>query len=255
MTSPLLKRRIALLGAMITLIVLAGCLTATVEITVDRDGSIDLEQEMIYGPELAEMVKDSPDYEGPEAIAAEMAANLENSGWVNVASEGEELEDGSLRFVITSSDNDPANIAEITVTIEQDQITFILKEDPLFDDDAPDDFTQMSAQHSTPTQLSDDDDDFFEPPIEDLDVRYIVNMPGSIISHNGEQIDDNSVEWTLAFLHEHEPEQLEVTSTLEAETPTPDDDDADGIPGFTFVLAVFALLGAALLAYRYTRRE
>lgn len=244
-----------LVGTMVVLILLGGCLSATVEITVDRDGSLDLDQQVTYWPELAELMRDTPDWDGPEPLAAELAEDLEAAGWSNVAYEADELDDGSIWIRITSTDTDPAQVEEVSVTFEDDLITFILREDPFFDDDLPnEDFFDEDEQSFA--AMDDDDDDFFNDEfdefLDDIDVRYIVNMPGSITATNGEQIDDTSVEWTLAYLIEHDLDQMEVTSTLDGEdtTPTPDDDDADGIPGFGLVLGVLALLSVAYLVYR-----
>ena len=138
------------------------------------------------------------------------------------------------------------------MTIEDDHITFILREDPSFDDEFPEEeFLDMNEPSFA--SMDNDDDDFFDDEfLDDIDVRYIVHMPGSITATNGEQIDDTSVEWTLEYLFEEDLNQMEVTSMLDGEdsTPPPDGDDADGMPGFGFLLGVLALLSVAYLVYR-----
>lgn len=226
-------RTIAIVGTVLALVLLAGCLDMTMEVTVDEEGMVDLDTEIIIDSTLAAMMQQEIDGEGPDAIAEDFANNMEADGWNVVDYEGEETDDGDIRVTVSARDTDPADLESISVTIEDDHVTYVESEGfgDEFDDGLGDD------------EL-DDGFDFDEEVLDMIQIRYIVHMPGDIVETNGEQTDDRTVQWT--FADHPEISEFEVTSEIA--------DDAFPIPGFTPAIALVAVVLGSLLALRTRTR-
>ncbi|MFW6152775.1 MAG: LppM family (lipo)protein [Halobacteriota archaeon] len=215
--------------ALIALVLLAGCLDMTMEVTVEEEGTLDLDSEVIIDSMLASMIESELDGEGPDAIAEDFANDMEADGWNVVEYEGEETDDGDVRVTISARDTDPAELETISVDVEDDRITYVESEG--FGDDLEDGFDDGELG---------DDYDVDDEILDSIQLRYVVNMPGDIVETNGEQTDDRTVEWTLA---DHAgTEEFEVTSEIA--------DDAFPIPGFTPAIALVALVLVSLFALR-----
>lgn len=206
--------------AVVLLVATAGCVTATMETTVHNDGMIELDGEIEIGPELVSLLEDQleeseHDTVGELLIADFQEENEADEEWDNLQIDYEELDDGSILLTMSSDPTDPDQIEGIDVNVTEDEATFINDEG----------FEQ--------------DDDFDE---ENVELTYIVHMPGEVQETNGEQIDDGSVQWT--YTDHQGQDNLHATSSV-------DENGSDGIPGFGIgivALAVALLTGAA--AYR-----
>ncbi len=222
--------------AVVLLIFLAGCVTVTVEFTVDGDGMVELDAEMEFDEmvvQFMEMELDEDEYDSVgEMMIADMQADLEDDtgDFDNIEYDYEELEDGGLLLLITSDPTDPATLDDISVTIDEDEATA-----EFISHDGIDDFEEDDG-------LNGADEDFQDM----IDMRIIVHMPGEIQEHNGNLVDDTTVEWTSA---EHGgTDELYALSEI-------DDDTAFAIPGFTAGITLLALgLLIAGSAYLHRRR-
>lgn len=218
-------RKISIVLAVGVLVVLAGCVTVTAEVTVDEDGMVEMDAEMELSEEavqaIEQQLEQSPDSEydsAGEAVVAELQSSEDdNPGWENVQFDYEEQSDGTLLVTIQTDTSDPADIPELEVEASDDEVSL------------------------TNTEGFEETDELQDV---ELEMTYIVHMPGEITDHNGEKTDDDTVEWTYA---DHQNQTLEVTSGI--------DEGSSGIPGFGIAVAIAALgLLSAAAAYRIRRR-
>lgn len=216
-----------LLG-LVGLALLAGCLSLTVEVTVQDDGNIErMETTMELDPFLHQALVEQAQNEGYESLEESLTEDMETEAWEDIRYDEEETDDAVV-VTITALNGDPAELETIDVTVEEDSITFVEEEG--FGDD------EFGGG-----DLSDEELQQF---LEQIEMAYIVNMPGDITDTNGEiREDGQSVEWTLA-------NHTSVT-TFEA---TSERADASAIPGFGVAVAVVALVGVALAAIARRRR-
>lgn len=209
--------------AVILLVVTAGCLSATMETTVHDDGMVELEGEIDVSPELVSLIEEEledSEYDSVgELLVAEFNQDEEfDEEWNNFQMDYEEQNDGSIILTMTSDPTDPDQIEGWVVNVTEDEATF--ETDEGFEED----------------------DEFSE---DDVELTFIVHMPGEIQDTNGDQIDDDSVQWTYA---DHQGVgSMQVTSSV-------NEDDSDSIPGFGLgmtALAVALIAGAAAYGRRY----
>lgn len=207
------------------IVLLAGCMDVTMEVTVDEEGELDLEAELVLDSLLASIMEEEVEGEGIDALAEDFANDLEEEGWNVVDYGAEEIEDnGDVRLTVSAEATDPDDIETITVTVEDDQITYVESdgfEGEVDDGMGDDDFL---------------DEDELEEFYDAIEMTYIVNMPGEITDTNGELIDDSTVQWT--FRDHSGVSEFEATSEI--------DDDASPIPGFSVAVAIVALLALAM---------
>lgn len=223
------NRKLALIGMIAVLVLTAGCMDVTMEVTVDEEGALDLEAEMILDSFLASMMEEEAEGEGIDAIAEDFAQDLEDDGWNVVDYDAEELDDGDVRIWVLAEDTDADDIETISVSVEDDQVTYL--ETDGFEDGFGDDFGD--------DEFIDDDelDEFFDS----IQFVYILNMPGEITDTNGEQIDDSTVQWSM---QDHMGvSEFEATSDI-------DDDAASPIPGFSLAIGILALLSVTFAYLR-----
>lgn len=69
---------------------------------------------------------------------------------------------------------------------DDDEITYTLDADPGFDDEPPIDRND--------DWWADGWNDDFDDLLDEIDVTYVVNLPGTIFDHNGELVDNSTVE-------------------------------------------------------------
>lgn len=214
-------------GGFLFLVVLAGCLSMSVEMTVDSDGQIEeAELELEFEDEFVfNAFQDEASEEGFDTVGEWIAADMEDDGdWGSVEAETDEDEQ-TVR--ITASDGDPDTMDDINVTVDEeaDEVTFVdrdgLEQEEGFDNGGFGD-------------------------ADEIELVYIVNMPGDIIDTNGEIRDDGtSVEWSTDM--DEEVDQLEATSERTGA------DDGFG-PGFGVGAIVAALLAVGALVGLRRRR-
>jgi len=219
-------RRVYLTGVVVLLALLAGCLGVTVEVTVDEDGLLDLDMEMEMDPLIYTAFEEEAHDDGYESVAEAIASDLEDEGW-NIDEFGsEEGDDGDMVIWVTGSETDPASIETITVEMTEDEVTF--EESDAFEDEMGGD-------------LGEEFDVSGEELLDMIEFTYRLNMPGDIIDSNGDQIDDQTVEWRLE-------DHLGV-ATFEA-TSERGTDDASAIPGLGIAIGILALLVASMALFR-----
>lgn len=214
-------RRVAIIGSSALVLLLAGCLSVTIDVTVEEDGRLEqMVTEMELDPFLYDLLVDQAQQEGYDSLEESMLEDVETEAWESIEYDEEETEDAVI-ITITATGGDPDELDTIDVTVEEDSITFVEEEG--FGDD-----------EFTDEELSDEE---FQEVLDQIQIEYIVHMPGEITDTNGEIRDDGrSVQWTLA---DHPN-----TATFEVTSDRP---QASGIPGFGIAASVVALIGALLL--------
>lgn len=59
------------------IVLLAGCMDVTMEVTVDEEGELDLEAELVLDSLLASIMEEEVEGEGIDALAEDFANDLE----------------------------------------------------------------------------------------------------------------------------------------------------------------------------------
>ena len=212
--------------ALIFVIALAGCLSMTMEMTVGSDGTIDeLHVEMEMDAFLHDLMEEAAEDDGYDSLEAQFRSDIEESDWGSF-DYAEEVDGDTVMITMTATEGDPASLDDITITIEDGELTFI-DTDGFADEQGEADIDEFSDQ---------------------IEIEYILNMPGEIIDANGEVREDGqSVSWN--FQDHRDVEEFSVT----AEVPEETEDNA--IPGFSIpiALAVLVLLGIGAVGTRRVR--
>lgn len=217
----------ALLGV-VALVLTAGCLSMSAEIEVANDGTIDsMEMEMTMDRVVYQSLQSSAEQEGYDSVEESMAADINEEAWDSISTDMTESED-EVTITITASGAHPDDLDDMDVTVEDDSLTFTI----------PDGFNQ--SDQSTGGQ--------FGQYMDQIEMEYLVHMPGEITETNGEiQDDGESVRWSLA--DHNDVETFEATSERSEDGG---DGGSDGIPGFSAGAALLALAAlAGLVALRY----
>lgn len=215
------RKRAAVLGV-IAIVLLTGCLNMTVEVDVGDDGSLE---EMYTEIDMNQLLYDSlqtqAQQDGYESVGESLLDDADEDAWSNIQYDQTETDDGVV-IEITASDGDPSAVDGLSVSVEDGQVTFT-------DSDGFQGFAGEGQDLSE-----------FE---EQIEMEYVVNMPGPVSDSNGNVEGDSTVRWTLA---EHRGVgSFEATSDIE--------ESSDGSPGFGLVpgLVALALGGASLTVYRF----
>ena len=219
------RRHYAIISVVFVL-VLAGCLSVTVEVSVGSDGDIDeMQVEMTMDEFVFEMMEEGAQEDGYESLEAQFSADIEEEEWGSF-DYSEEREGDDVIITMTANDGDPDNLDDISIVIEDDEMTYT---------DA-DGFA------------TDEDDEELDEFRDQIEMEYILNMPGEIVESNGDVSEDgDSVSWNF---HDHGDVDA-FTATAEV----PEDAEDDSIPGFSIplVLAVFVLMGIGAVGSRRVR--
>lgn len=210
-------------GGLVTLIILAGCLTASVTVSVTADGDIDeFEAELTMEDFVYDLLDENAGDAGFESVEDRFRDDVNaDTAWDDF--EYEETHEGdTVTITMTATGGDAAALDDIDIHVDENEVTFI--------DQAGFNLGEQA------------DDEIGQELREDIEYEWAVEMPGTITGTNGDiQDDDRTVVWTLA---EHgNVEEFEATS--EREEPADADDE---LPGFGVVLGVIGILsGGALL--------
>lgn len=206
--------------SVILLVLLAGCVSITMDLTVDEDGTVELEQRMVFDEEVVPDVLELIELSGQESISGAMAADLGDE-WEVIDFEDTLRDDGSLEVWLHARSH-VDDIDGMMVTVTDNRVLFV-----------SDGFVPEF----------DDGDEFL-----DLEVDFVfrVIMPGTIVETNGETVSDRTVEWRLP---DH-ADQVEFHVTSERATTG----DADENPGFGVVIAIVAIAALAALVNHRRRR-
>lgn len=221
-----LRWRVALIGV-VTLVLLGGCLSMSVEIEVGNDGQIDsMDMEMTMDEFLYNTLESNAQEEGYDSVEESLTADIEEEAWDSVESDVTETDDGAT-ITISATGGNPDELEGFDVTVEEDSIEIVIV----------DGFNQSDGTG---------DGDFGEY-MDQIEMEYLVHMPGEITDTNGEiQDDGESVRWTL---QDHSGiEDFEATSER-----SQDDGESDSIPGFGGLIAIGAI-ALIVLSFVFRRR-
>lgn len=247
------RRRPLIVGAVIGVILLAGCLSTTVEVTVREDGMIErMDIEMEMDVFLHERLDRQAQEQGYDSLEESFLDDMETEAWDRIEYEEEQVEN-TVFVTITAHDGDPDELRDIDVTVTDSTVTFV--EHNGF---APESFEERDPGDSFDEQTHPGDHFEVEPVVNEpppdgenlseyfdfIDSEYIVHMPGEVTETNGEVLDNgSSVRWDL--------DSHEELSSFEATSERP---RADPIPGFGLALGIGAVLLTLFAARRWSNR-
>ncbi|EMA18627.1 PGF-CTERM sorting domain-containing protein [Haloarcula argentinensis] len=198
------------------LIVLSGCVTATVDSTVAADGTVseyDLTLEM--SPSAYDGLQSQAQQEGYDSVEGYLLADVNTSRMSNHTYE-QELEGENVTLSMTFTDWNPGPESDVSVNASEGNVTY-------------EDRTFVTANEDTDVAFGDG-----------VAVEYRLAMPADVSSSNADIVQNETAVWEYAA---DEP----VEEPIRATSPAPS--SAFG-PGMGIPVAVVALLGAALLASR-----
>lgn len=271
------NRRAAAVLVVGALLVLAGCMDATITTEVTEDGEIaEMEIEMETLSAFHTALEQDADEEGYDSVEAmledDFLEDFDEGAVGSVDVEIEDLGDDGHLFVITATDVDPDGMDDVNVTIEDDTVRFEYTEtagdDPLFGED---DFWDLGLDEDDEflTALEEDeqlavellaehdveDEDFWgedmeiiEEAIDELlDFEYVVEMPGEIEETNADEVDGSTATWTYDFM---EIDGQDDTFYVESGT----DGNYSPMPGLGVAAGIVGLVAALGVAAVRTRR-
>ena len=196
------------------LVVLSGCVTATVDSTVAADGTVseyDLTLEM--SPSVYDGLQSQAQGEGYDSVEGYLLADVNVSRMDNYTYE-QELEGENVTLSMTFTDWTPGPDSDVSTNVSDGNVTY-------------EDRTFVTANENTDVAFGDG-----------VAVEYRLTMPADITSSNADIVQNDTASWEYAA---DEP----VEDPIRATSPAPS--SAFG-PGMGIPVAVVALLGAALLA-------
>lgn len=271
------NRRVVAVLAVGALLVLAGCMDATITTEVTEDGEIaevEIEMETLSAFHTAlEQDADDEGYDSVEAMLEDDFMEDFDEGAVgSVDVEIEDLGDDGHLFVITATDVDPDGMDDVNVTIEDDTVRYEYTEtagdDPFFGEDdfwdlgldeddelltALDEDEQLAvellAEHDVEAEdFWGEDMEIIEEAIDELlDFEYVVEMPGEIEETNADEVDGSTATWTYDFT---EIDGQDDTFYVESGT----DGNYSPMPGLGVAAGIVGLVAALGVAAVRTRR-
>jgi PGF-CTERM protein len=198
------------------LVVLSGCVTATVDSTVAADGTVseyDLTLEM--SPSVYDGLQSQAQQEGYDSIEGYLLADVNTSRMENHTYD-QDLEGENVTLSLTLTNWSPGPESDVSTNVSDGNVTY-------------EDRTFRTADEESDVAFGDG-----------VAVEYRLTMPADITSSNADLVQNETAVWEYAA---DEP----VDEPIRATSPAPS--SAFG-PGMGIPVAVVALLGAALLARR-----
>ncbi|GCF14636.1 PGF-CTERM sorting domain-containing protein [Haloarcula mannanilytica] len=198
------------------LVVLSGCVTATVDSTVAADGTVseyDLTLEM--SPSVYDGFQSQAQQEGYDSIEGYLLADVNTSRMENHTYD-QNLEGENVTLSLTFTNWTPGPESDVSTNVSDGNVTY-------------EDRTFLTADEESDVAFGDG-----------VAVEYRLTMPADITSSNADLVRNDTAVWEYAS---DEP----VDEPIRATSPAPS--SAFG-PGMGIPVAVVALLGAALLARR-----
>lgn len=245
-----MQRTHLILIAVLGMGLLAGCMDMSVTTEVNAEGDIDqMDIEMEMDSMMFAFMEESAQDEGYDSVEEMLAEDFqEDMGGDEVGSFSvsvtppDERDDTSDHLISINVEEIPVEeMDEIETEVDNETVRFV--DTDIGGDTADDDGDVGDGQD--PGEM----DDFgeFDEAMEEINMEYVVRMPGEIQEHNADEISDDGTTATWDMTAEEEPdEQLFVESTIDESA---DDGDSDAVPGFGIVAgAVALLLGIGLLA-------
>lgn len=244
-----LRRQKTAIGAFVFTVLLAGCLTTTVDVTVDEDGMIERMEVDVDMHRLAYgYLSDAAEQQGYESLEEFLRSEFSDQAWESIEYTEQETEDGIVATIVGEG-GDPDEIPTIDVTVDDGEVTFVNHdgfggegfEEEIDDQVAPnsDDEIEFLTREPFP-----EEDELIEHYVF-VDSEYIVHLPGEVLEANGDVLaDGTSVQWSL---DDHEDiSTFQATSAIDA---------SESIPagGILLTVAGMIVLGLGLLAWRARR--
>jgi PGF-CTERM protein len=198
------------------LVILSGCVTATVDSTVAADGTVseyDLTLEM--SPSVYDGLQNQAQQEGYDSIEGYLLADVNTSRMENHTYD-QNLEGENVTLSLTFTNWNPGPESDVSTNVSDGNVTY-------------EDRTFLTADEEADVAFGDG-----------VAVEYRLTMPADITSSNADLVRNDTAVWEYAA---DEP----VDEPIRATSPAPS--SAFG-PGMGIPVAVVALLGAALLARR-----
>ncbi|MFB6224079.1 MAG: PGF-CTERM sorting domain-containing protein [Haloarcula sp.] len=198
------------------LVVLSGCMAATVDATVAADGTVseyDLTLEM--SPTVYDGLQSQAQQEGYDSVESYLLADVNVSRMENYTYE-QGLTGENVTLSLTFTDWSPGPESDVSTTVSDGNVTY-------------EDRTFLTADEDADATLGDG-----------VAVEYSLTMPADITSSNADLVRNDTAVWEYAA---DEP----VEEPIRATSPAPSSTFG---PGMGIPVAVVALLAAALLARR-----
>jgi PGF-CTERM protein len=198
------------------LVVLSGCVTATVDSTVAADGTVSeyaLTLEM--SPSAYDGLQSQAQQEGYDSVEEYLLADVNTTRMENHTYE-QELEGENVTLSMTFTDWNPGPESDVSTNVSGGNVTY-------------EDRTFVTANEDTDVAIGDG-----------VAVEYRLTMPADITASNADLVQNETAVWEYAA---DEP----VDEPIRATSPAPS--SAFG-PGMGIPVAIVALLGAAFLASR-----
>lgn len=200
--------------ALTALVVLSGCMTATVDSTVAADGTVseyDVTLEM--SPTVYDGLQNRAQQDGYDSVEGYLLADVNTSRMENHTYE-QNLDGENVTISMTFTNWNPGPESDVSTTVSDGNVTY-------------EDRTFLTADEESDVAFGDG-----------VAVEYRLTMPADITSSNADLVRNDTAVWEYAA---DEP----VEEPIRATSPAPS--SAFG-PGFSVITAVGALLAAAVLA-------
>jgi len=197
------------------LLVTAGCMTASVDATVDGDGTVasyDVTLEMT--PTVYDRLQSRADDQGYDSVESYLLSDVNTSRMANYTYE--QSIDENVTITVSFVDWSPGPESDVSTTVEDGNLTYV-------------DRTFVTVQENSSIALGDG-----------VAVEYRLTMPADITNSNADLVTNDTAVWEYGA---NEP----VEEPMRAESPAPT--SAFG-PGFGVGTALVALLAVALVASR-----
>lgn len=199
------------------LVVLSGCVTASVESTVEADGTVsEYDVRLDMSPSVYDGLRNQAQQEGYDSLEAYLLRNVNTSRMDEPYQYDENLNGENVTINMTFTNWNPGPESGVSTTVSDGNVTY-------------EDRTFLTADEEADVAFGDG-----------VAVEYRLTMPADITSSNADRVQNNTAVWDYAA---DEPVQEPIRAT----SPAPS--SVFG-PGMGIPVAVVALLAAALLARR-----
>ncbi|QIO23476.1 PGF-CTERM sorting domain-containing protein [Haloarcula sp. JP-L23] len=202
--------------AVVVVLALSGCMTATVDASVDADGTVSTyEVELAMSGTVFDALQRTAENEGYDSVEAYLTDGVNESRMENVTYE-QALEGDNVSVRLQFTDWTPGPESGVNATVQNGTLTY-------------EDRTFVTVQENDDVALGDG-----------VAVRYELTMPGDIYESNADIVENRTAVWEYEA---NEP----VEEPIRAQSNAPS--SAFG-PGFGVTAAVLALLSMAVFARR-----
>lgn len=202
--------------AIVALIVLSGCMTASVDATVAGDGTVSsYDFSLQMSPTVYDGLQAQAEDSGYDSVEGYLLADVNTSRMANHTYE-QSLDGDNVTITVSFTDWSPGPESAVSTNVSGGNVTF-------------EDRTFVSADNRSGATLGDG-----------VAVRYELTMPADITESNADLVRNDTAVWEYAA---DEP----VEEPMRATSPAP-----SGVfgPGFGVSAAVIAFLSMAVLARR-----